>query len=133
MNIQSAIQGVIAALKNQAASIALANNVYTPADWGNDPETHAKAEHDGLLLWADSLQAVANRITQLEAENAALRTDAECFRFWVREAAQSPCDMAKLIMRCVTEQDYRDAITPIALASCDAIQKASEKSKGGMA
>lgn len=47
--------------------------------------------------------------------------DAACFRFWVREAANSPGDMAKLIMRCITEQDYRDAILPIALAAQRAI------------
>lgn len=42
-----------------------------------------------------------------------LRDDAECFRFWVSEAARSPSATAQLIMHCTTEQDYRDAILPI--------------------
>ena len=37
--------------------------------------------------------------------------DAECFRFWVSEAARSPAAMAKLIMHCTTEGEYRAAIT----------------------
>lgn len=53
-----------------------------------------------------------------------LRKDAACFRFWVREAAVNPCDMAKLIMRCTTEQEYRDAIEPLATAAEDAIRAA---------
>lgn len=76
-----------------------------------------------------------NGIELLEIEVAAqladFRSDAECFRFWVREAAQSPWDMARLIMRCVTEQDYRDAILPVALGADAAISKAAEKQKGG--
>ncbi len=58
----------------------------------------------------------------LEVER--LRKDAACFRFWVREAAVNPCDMAKLIMRCTTEQEYRDAIEPLATAAEDAIRAA---------
>ncbi len=42
-----------------------------------------------------------------------LRDDAECFRFWVSEAARAPGEMATLIMHCTTEQEYRDAILPI--------------------
>ena len=53
-----------------------------------------------------------------------LIADAECFRFWVREAAQSPGDMAKLIAKCVTEQEYRDAILPIATAASRVISTA---------
>lgn len=59
-----------------------------------------------------------------EAENEALRIDAECFRFWVREAAQAPGAMAALIMSCTTEQEYRDAIIPVMMKSKAAISRA---------
>ncbi|PUA95462.1 hypothetical protein C8C99_0262 [Acidovorax sp. 107] len=78
-------------------------------------------------LAADAIEALQQGNAELRAEVDALSQDAACFRFWVREAAQSPCDMAKLIMRCVTEQDYRDVIMPIALAADKAIASA----KGG--
>ena len=79
---------------------------------------------------ADALEAQAREIEGLRNEVDALSQDAACFRFWVREAAQSPCDMAKLIMRCVTEQDYRDVIMPIALAADKAIDAAKGASHG---
>lgn len=53
-----------------------------------------------------------------------LAKDAECFRFWVREAACAPGDMAKLISKCITEQDYRDAIIPVATGAKNAIDAA---------
>lgn len=53
------------------------------------------------------------------------RTDAECFRFWVSEAARSPASIAKLIMYCTTEQEYRDAILPIVMARKAVIAKAT--------
>ena len=46
-----------------------------------------------------------------EAQPQADALDAECFRFWVSEAARSPAAMAKLIMHCTTEDEYRAAIT----------------------
>lgn len=69
----------------------------------------------------------AKELLRLEAENEALRIDAECFRFWVREAEHEPVAMATLIMRCVTEQDYRDAIIPVMMMSKTAISKAISK------
>ena len=71
----------------------------------------------------------AAELRRLHAENEALRTDAECFRFWVREAACAPGDMARLIMKCVTEQDYRDAIIPAISAARAAIAKATGETK----
>lgn len=69
----------------------------------------------------------AQELRRLEAENEALRIDAECFRFWVREAAQAPCEMASLIMKCTTEQEYRDAIIPVMMKSKAAISRAMGK------
>lgn len=69
----------------------------------------------------------AQELRRLEAENKALRIDAECFRFWVREAAQAPGAMATLIMRCTTEQEYRDAIIPVMMKSKAAISRAMGK------
>ncbi len=65
-------------------------------------------------------------ILSLLAENEELARDAACFRFWVREAAVNPADMAKLIMRCITEQDYRDAIEPLATKADDVIRAAMQ-------
>lgn len=66
----------------------------------------------------------AAELRRLHAENEALRVDAECFRFWVREAAQAPGGMASLIAKCVTEQDYRDAIMPCVHRANAAITRA---------
>ena len=52
--------------------------------------------------------------------------DAECFRFWVSEAARSPAAMAKLIMHCTTEDEYRAAITQCIDARKAAIAAAKE-------
>lgn len=71
--------------------------------------------------------AAAAELRRLDAENEALRIDAECFRFWVREAAQAPCAMASLIMKCTTEQEYRDAIIPVMMKSKAAISRAMGK------
>lgn len=51
--------------------------------------------------------------------------DAECFRFWVSEAARSPAAMANLIMNCTTEDEYRAAIIPCIEARESAIAKAT--------
>ena len=52
--------------------------------------------------------------------------DAECFRFLVSEAARSPAAMAKLIMHCTTEDEYRAAITQCIDARKAAIAAAKE-------
>lgn len=86
-------------------------------------EAHRLAE----LLEASGILEAADELRRLEAENEALRIDAECFRFWVREAAQAPGAMAALIMRCTTEQEYRDAIIPVMMKSKAAISRAMGK------
>ena len=57
--------------------------------------------------------------------------DAECFRFWVSEAARSPAAMAKLIMHCTTEDEYRAAIIPCIEARESAIAKATGRADSG--
>lgn len=86
-----------------------------------DAEVVATVERDILMHEASA------ELRRLEAENEALRIDAECFRFWVREAAQAPGAMATLIMRCTTEQEYRDAIIPVMMKSKAAISRAMGK------
>lgn len=78
---------------------------------------------------AKKIAAAADELLRLHAENEALRKDASCFRFWVREAAVNPGDMAKLIMKCTTEQEYRDAIEPLATAADDVIRSAMQSRK----
>lgn len=55
------------------------------------------------------------------------REDAECFRFWVSEAARAPGAMAKLITHCTTEQEYREAILPVARKAREAMQAALQR------
>ena len=86
-----------------------------------DSEVVATVARDILM------HETAAELRRLEAENEALRIDAECFRFWVREAAQAPGAMAALIMRCTTEQEYRDAIIPVMMKSKAAISRAMGK------
>lgn len=84
-------------------------------------------ESCGCLATDKTYDAAAKELRRLEAENEALRIDAECFRFWVREAAQAPGAMASLIMKCTTEQEYRDAIIPVMMKSKAAISRAMGK------
>ena len=86
-----------------------------------DSEVVATVARDILM------HETAAELRRLEAENEALRIDAECFRFWVREAAQEPGAMATMIMRCTTEQEYRDAIIPVMMKSKAAISRAMGK------
>ena len=78
------------------------------------------------LFILEELKNVAKRI---DSENDDLRRDAECFRFWVREAEASPSAMAKLIMNCRTEEDYRNIIEPLAMAAQNAIDAAMKDKK----
>lgn len=63
---------------------------------------------------------------EMEGQPQADALDAECFRFWVSEAARSPAAMAKLIMHCTTEDEYRAAITQCIDARKAAIAAAKE-------
>lgn len=58
------------------------------------------------------------------AEYEAMKADADCFKFWVSEAARNPINMAKLIANCTTEQEYRDAIMPCINFANQAIDQA---------
>lgn len=100
---------------NQPESLRLANYIEGAASFPAYPPAPYKE--------------AANELRRLHAENEALRKDAACFRFWVREAAVNPGDMARLIMRCTTEQEYRDAIEPLATAADDAIRAAMQATK----
>lgn len=87
----------------------------------------ADALEQGTYLLSVERDATASELRRLDAENEALRIDAECFRFWVREAARAPGAMATLIMSCTTEQEYRDAIIPVMMKSKAAISRAMGK------
>jgi len=74
----------------------------------------------------DMLAAVLQENELLQAD----AIDAQCFRFWVSEAARSPSAMARLIAHCTTEQDYRDAIMPIVRCRQAVISAAKGKTNG---
>lgn len=72
-------------------------------------------------------------LRQLLAEVDALRedaernkVDAECFRWWVHEAAANPALVAKAIAHCITEDEYRSVICG-AMAAKDAVIDAARK------
>lgn len=72
-------------------------------------------------------------LRQLFAENDTLRedaernkVDAECFRWWVHEAAVNPSLVAKAIAHCITEDEYRAVICG-AMNAKDAVIDAARK------
>lgn len=72
-------------------------------------------------------------LRQLLAENEALREDAaknridaDCFRWWVHEAAVNPSLVAKAISHCTTEEEYREVICG-AMSAKDAVINAARK------
>lgn len=77
--------------------------------------------------WAQPAQWCRDFAEDLIAEAQKQRDiDAECFRFWVSEAARSPAAMANLIMNCTTEDEYRAAIIQCIEAREAAIAAAKE-------
>ncbi len=68
---------------------------------------------------ANAIQSLQTRVKELEA-------DAECFRIWVREAEVSPVSVAKAIMNCITEEDYRRVLLGIRDKGAAAIKAASQ-------
>ena len=89
-----------------------------------EPFGYFKAEPFG---WRDCADTDEGAIALYEApQPQADALDAECFRFWVSEAARSPAAMAKLIMHCTTEDEYRAAITQCIDARKAAIAAAKE-------
>lgn len=69
-------------------------------------------EAEGRIDTAAELRRQHETIVKLTEAARESLIDAACFRFWVREAAYRPGEMAKLIANCVTEADYRAAIMP---------------------
>ena len=52
-------------------------------------------------------------LTELDAareDSRKNKVDAECFRWWVHEAAVNPGLVAKAIAHCISEDDYRKVI-----------------------
>ncbi len=82
---------------------------------------------DGCRGWRRTTDSSSKRTAPpTRRKRSTTHCDAECFRLWVREAAQAPSAMATLIMRCTTEQEYRDAIMPCVHKANAAIFKASK-------
>lgn len=89
--------------------------------------TRAVAQHNSgfdRLTHKNPLRTVGKGVSDVATQES---KDAACFRFWVSEAARNPSNMAKLIMHCTTEQEYRDVILPVVLGAQAVIEKASVK------
>lgn len=52
--------------------------------------------------------------------------DADCFRWWVHEAAANPSLVAKAIAHCITEDEYRTVIVGAQMAKDAAIKAATK-------
>lgn len=77
---------------------------------------------------AASCSEVLELLDMLEAaqkKSAQDRIDAECFRWWVHEAAANPVLVAKAIAHCITEDEYREVI-------CGAMKKRDEAISAAM-
>ena len=85
-----------------------------------------ETDFDPDALVQNAVYALCGPFNKNQPQPQADALDAECFRFWVSEAARSPAAMAKLIMHCTTEDEYRAAITQC----IDARKAAIEAAKG---
>ena len=61
----------------------------------------------------------------VQRDAAQNKIDAECFRWWVHEAAANPILVAKAIAHCITEDEYREVI-------CGAMEKRDAAIKAAM-
>lgn len=85
------------------------------------------AGHPMHGLSSAMLNQLLERIAELEKDAAKNKVDAECFRWWVHEAAVNPSLVAKAISHCITEDEYRDVICGAMEAKNAAIDAAMQK------
>lgn len=67
----------------------------------------ARKSHEVLTARLRALLAELEAAREDARKN---KVDAECFRWWVHEAAANPSLVAKAISHCITEDDYRQVI-----------------------
>lgn len=81
----------------------------------------------GRKLWiqAEDVVFLIDQLKAAQREAAQNKIDADCFRWWVHEAAANPILVAKAIAHCITEDEYREVI-------CGAMEKRDAAIKAAM-
>lgn len=72
----------------------------------------------------EELTELLDTLKAAQEDAARDKMDAECFRWWVHEAANAPVGLAKAIMHCLTEDEYREVICGAMAAKNKAIDAA---------
>lgn len=130
----------VAAIDDMAARIAELEHFKTAFMEWHDKTDWLQKDIKPKELGMHRADVLRERIAQLEAQVQGLRddaernkVDAECFRWWVHEAAANPCLVATAIAKCVTEDEYRKVICGAMSAKDEAIYAARAATKGGAA
>lgn len=74
----------------------------------------------------DIYSEIESKLRALLEQQKKDSTDAECFRWWVHEAAANPALVAKAIAHCITEDEYRAVIVGAKVAKDAAIKAATK-------
>lgn len=95
-----------------------------------ESSTQLPKDFSSIALWVNAGEALEllDLLEAAQADAARNKIDAECFRWWVHEAAANPVLVAKAIAHCVTEDEYREVICG-AMAAKDAVISAAMSSK----
>lgn len=95
-------------LREKAEAANTAEMWYTKSDL-----VSCSYDYDKAFIEQVSPSTVVELLDMLEAAQAQAssnKLDAECFRWWVHEAANAPVGLAKAIAHCITEDEYREVI-----------------------
>lgn len=82
-------------------------------------------ENAGIVVSANDVLLLIDQLEAAKKQAESNRVDAECFRWWVHEAAANPVLVAKAIAHCITEDEYREVI-------CGAMRKRDDAIKAAM-
>lgn len=107
----------LASATNQEEDWVNANDL-TDLAWSADRNFIAECSPTVVIKLIDQLEAA-------QRDAAQNKIDAECFRWWVHEAAANPILVAKAIAHCITEDEYREVI-------CGAMEKRDAAIKAAM-
>ena len=84
---------------------------------------HSECKTSELESSRDSIESALRELVEQQQKDS---TDAECFRWWVHEAAANPALVAKAIAHCITEDEYRAVIVGAKVAKDAAIKAATK-------
>ena len=94
---------------------------YAHLSWCKDNAERTEAIKEEL---EQDLEAIRAKLREVLDSSARDQIDAECFRWWVHEAAENPVGVAKAIAHCITEDEYRLVIVGAKMAKDAALKRA---------